>query len=247
LRQAPRVSATGSKRDPGAGRPALERALGHRFRNAALLEQALTHRSFGSPHNERLEFLGDGVLGCVIAEELYARFPQRSEGELSRLRANLVREAALAGVARALGLSGFLRLGEGELASGGADRASILADALEALFGAVFLDGGYERARASVLEAYEGPLGRLDPGEPSKDPKTRLQELLQGRRQRLPQYRVVGTRGAAHRQTFEVECIVEAAGAGEGRRATGSGSSRRIAEQQAAEHMLRLLGAAQQP
>lgn len=240
MRQAPRNSATGSKRDPGAGRPALERALGHRFRNTGLLEQALTHRSFGSPHNERLEFLGDGVLGCVITEELYSRFPERTEGELSRLRANLVRETALAGVARALGLSAFLRLGEGELASGGADRSSILADALEAVFGAVFLDGGYQAAKTSVLKVYEEALARLNPGEPSKDAKTRLQELLQGKRQKLPQYRVVATRGAAHKQTFEVECSVDAPG-GEPKQATGSGSSRRIAEQQAAEHMLELL------
>lgn len=240
MRQAPRISAAGSKRDPGAGRPALERALGHRFRNSGLLEQALTHRSFGSPHNERLEFLGDGVLGCVITEELYSRFPERTEGELSRLRANLVRETALAGVARALGLSAFLRLGEGELASGGADRSSILADALEAVFGAVFLDGGYQAAKASVLKVYDEALARLNPGEPSKDAKTRLQELLQGRRQKLPQYRVVATRGAAHKQTFEVECSVDSP-VGEPKRATGSGSSRRIAEQQAAEHMLELL------
>ncbi|MGQ0511577.1 MAG: ribonuclease III [Betaproteobacteria bacterium] len=238
MRQAPRNSATGSKRESGTGRPALERALGHRFRNTGLLEQALTHRSFGSPHNERLEFLGDGVLGCVITEELYSRFPERTEGELSRLRANLVRETALAGVARAHGLSGFLRLGEGELASGGADRSSILADALEAVFGAVFLDGGYQAARVSVLKVYDEALGRLDPAEPSKDAKTQLQELLQGKRQKLPQYRVVATRGAAHKQTFEVECSVEGIGGGEPRLAKGTGSSRRIAEQQAAEHML---------
>mgnify|MGYP001236015610 CR=1 FL=1 len=240
MRQAPRNSATGSKRLPGAGRPSLERALGHRFRSIDLLEQALVHRSFGSPHNERLEFLGDGVLGCVITEELYSRFPERTEGELSRLRANLVRETALAGIARSLGLSAFLRLGEGELASGGADRPSILADALEAVFGAVFLDGGYQAARATVLKVYEEALGRVNPGEPSKDPKTRLQELLQGRRQKLPQYRVVATRGAAHKQTFEVECTVDGPG-GALRQATGTGSSRRIAEQHAADRMLEQL------
>lgn len=240
MRQAPRNNAAGSKRLPGAGRPSLERSLGHRFRNLDLLEQALTHRSFGSPHNERLEFLGDGVLGCVITEELYSRFPERTEGELSRLRANLVRETALAGIARALELSASLRLGEGELASGGADRPSILADALEAVFGAVFLDGGYLAARSSVLKVYEEALARVNPGDPSKDPKTRLQELLQGRRQKLPQYRVVATRGAAHRQTFEVECTVEGPG-GAPRHAAGTGNSRRIAEQQAADRMLELL------
>ncbi|MGH8703934.1 MAG: ribonuclease III [Burkholderiales bacterium] len=217
--------------------PLLERRIGHRFRNAALIEQALTHRSFGSPHNERLEFLGDGVLDCVIAEELYARFPALPEGELTRLRASLVREAALADVARSLGLSEFLRLGEGEIASGGAARASILADSLEALYGAVFLDAGYEAACAAVRRTFGDALESLDPLAPAKDAKTRLQELLQGRRHKLPQYRVVSTRGAAHKQTFEVECLAE----GLGLRATGSGKSRRDAEQAAAEKLLGLL------
>jgi ribonuclease-3 len=214
--------------------PVLERRIGHRFRNAALLEQALTHRSFGSPHNERLEFLGDGVLDCVVAEELYARFAELPEGELSRLRASLVREAALAGVARALGLSEFLRLGEGEIASGGAARASILADALEAVYGAVFLDGGYEAARAAVRHTFGDALAQLDASVPAKDAKTRLQELLQARRQKLPEYRVVATRGAAHKQVFEVECSA----AGLGVSATGTGASRRSAEQHAADALL---------
>ncbi len=217
--------------------PLLERRIGHRFRDATLIEQALTHRSFGSPHNERLEFLGDGVLDCVVAGELYARFPDLSEGELSRLRANLVREAALAAVARSLGLSEFLRLGEGEFASGGAARSSILADALEAVYGAVFLDGGYEAAREVVRRSFGESLERLDPRAPAKDAKTRLQELLQAKRQRLPQYRVIATRGAAHKQTFEVECSAEGLGA----RARGIGSSRRHAEQAAAENLLQLL------
>ena len=219
--------------------PELERQIGHRFRDPALLAQALTHRSFGSPHNERLEFLGDGVIGCVIAEELYARFPQIAEGELSRLRASLVREAALADVARSLGLSGFLRLGEGELASGGAERPSILADALEAVYGAVFIDGGYEAVRAAVRRTFGEALEALDPRQPAKDDKTRLQELLQARRQKLPEYRVVATAGAAHKQVFEVECTA----AGLDLRATGSGSSRRRAEQQAAGRLLKLLEA----
>ena len=214
---------------------ALERRIGHRFRNPSLLAQALTHRSFGSPHNERLEFLGDGVIGCVIAEELYTRFPDIAEGELSRLRASLVREAALAVVARAIGLSGFLRLGEGEVSSGGADRPSILADALEATFGAVFLDGGYESVRAAVRATFGDSLEKLDPREPAKDAKTVLQELLQGRRQKLPEYRLVATAGAAHKQVFEVECSA----AGLGLRASGSGSSRRSAEQQAATNLLK--------
>jgi len=220
-----------------ARHPVLERRIGHRFQDSALLSQALTHRSFGSPHNERLEFLGDGVIGCVIAEELYARFPDLAEGELSRLRASLVREAALATVARALGLAGFLRLGEGEVASGGGDRPSILADALEAVYGAVFLDGGYEAARGSVRRTFGEALEALDPRQPAKDDKTRLQELLQARRQKLPEYRVVATAGAAHKQVFEVECVA----AGLGLRATGSGSSRRRAEQQAAGQLLKLL------
>jgi ribonuclease-3 len=221
-----------------ARHPALERRIGHRFKDPALLARALTHRSFGSPHNERLEFLGDGVVGCVIAEELYARFPSISEGELSRLRASLVREAALADVARAIGLSGFLKLGEGEVASGGADRSSILADVLEAIYGAVFLDGGYEAAREAVRLSFGEILEKLDPKQPAKDAKTTLQELLQGRRKRLPEYRVVATAGAAHKQVFEVECVA----ADLDLRATGSGSSRRLAEQQAAASLLKLIG-----
>ena len=218
-----------------ARHPVLERRIGHRFKTPSLLAQALTHRSFGSPHNERLEFLGDGVIGCVVAEELYSRFPDIAEGELSRLRASLVREAALASVARAIGLSGFLRLGEGEISSGGADRPSILADALEATYGAIFLDGGYEAVRAAVRLTFGEALEKLDPREPAKDAKTSLQELLQGRRQKLPEYRVIATNGAAHKQVFEVECVA----AGLGLRATGSGSSRRVAEQQAAENLLK--------
>lgn len=219
--------------------PDLERRIGHRFKQPALLAQALTHRSFGAPHNERLEFLGDSVLGCVIADELYARFASLAEGELSRLRASLVREATLAEVAHAIGLQEFLRLGEGELASGGAGRPSILADALEAAYGAVFLDGGYEAARAAVRRTLGGALDRLDPRLPAKDAKTSLQELLQARRMKLPEYRVIATAGAAHEQVFEVECVA----AGLGLRATGSGSSRRLAEQQAAANLLKLAGA----
>ena len=143
-------------------RPALEKRIGHRFAEAALLERALTHRSYGSPHNERLEFLGDGVLDCAVAEELCLRFPDLAEGELSRLRASLVREAALAEIARDIGLPEFLRLGEGEAASGGARRASILADALEAIFGAVFLDGSGTSRRAAEQQAAENMLKLLD-------------------------------------------------------------------------------------
>ena len=215
----------------------LEERLGHRFQRAELLEQALTHRSFGIPNNERLEFLGDGVLDCVIRQELCARFPTLAEGELSRLRASLVRQAALAATARAIGLAEFLCLGEGEAASGGADRPSILADALEALFGAIFLDGGYEAARQALLRSFAPALEGLEARQPSKDPKTRLQELLQARRQTLPEYRVIATAGAAHKQVFEVECVA----AGLGLRGTGSGSSRRLAEQEAAGVVLKRL------
>ena len=220
-------------------RSVLEKRIGHQFASAALLQQALTHRSYGSPHNERLEFLGDGVLDCAIAEELFLRFPDSSEGELTRLRASLVREAALAAVAKGIGLAEFLRLGEGEAASGGAKRASILADALEAIFGAALLDGGYTAARAAIRHTLAGALAKMDAASPLKDAKTRLQEYLQGRRRKLPQYRVASTRGAAHRQTFEVECVVEELGLA----ATGTGTSRRVAEQQAAASMLQLLRA----
>ena len=215
----------------------LERRIGHRFSNPTLLEQALTHRSYGSPHNERLEFLGDGVVGCVVAAELCERFPDASEGELSRVRASIVREAALAESARGIGLSAFLRLGEGEVANAGAERASTLADALEAVFGAAFLDGGYAAARA-VIDSCLGPaLQSVDAASPAKDAKTRLQEYLQGKRRKLPAYRVAATVGAAHKQVFEVECVVDELGLA----ASGRGRSRRAAEQRAAENLLKLL------
>ena len=216
---------------------ALERRLGHHFANSALLEQALTHRSHGAQNNERLEFLGDGVLGCAVAEELYARFPQLPEGKLTRLRASVVREEALAEVAETFGLAKYVRLGEGELSSGAAPSGSVVADALEAVFGAIFLDGGYDAARKSVLLAFRPLLERIDPAQPAKDAKTQLQEILQSRRQRLPEYRVAVVRGAAHRQSFEVECIVAEAGLS----ATGSGTSRQRAEQDAAAAMLEKL------
>lgn len=213
---------------------ALERRLGHRFRSAALFEQALTHRSFGSPHNERLEFLGDSVLGCVIAEALFARFPQLPEGKLTRLRASLVREETLAGIARRIELAASLRLGDAALGQGADVRPSILADALEALFGAVLIDGGFDAAKGAILAAFGEALQQLDPEQPAKDPKTRLQEYLQGRKLRLPEYRVAATKGAAHRQTFEVECSVAELKLS----ATGTGTSRQRAEQAAAESLL---------
>ncbi len=216
---------------------ALEKRLGHRFASPRLLEQALTHRSRGADNNERLEFLGDGVLGCAMADELYARFPQLSEGKLTRLRASLVREEALAEVARTLGLGEFLRLGEGEVASGPEPRPSILADALEAVLGAVFLDAGYDAARKTVLATFGPLIERLDPERPAKDAKTRLQEILQAKHRRLPQYRVVSVAGEAHKQSFEVECFVTELNL----KATGTGTSRQRAEQQAAKAMLERL------
>ncbi|MBW8907072.1 MAG: ribonuclease III [Betaproteobacteria bacterium] len=214
---------------------ALESRLGYRFARAELLEQALTHRSHGAAHNERLEFLGDSLLGCVIAEELYRRFPQLSEGKLTRLRASLVRADALAELARELELAPLVRLGEGELAASAEPRPSILADALEALFGAVLLDGGYPAARDAVLAAFATRLERLDPERAAKDPKTELQEKLQAARRPLPVYRLVSVQGAAHRQWFEIEC-----NAGE-ESARGSGSSRQRAEQEAARALLERL------
>jgi ribonuclease-3 len=212
----------------------LESALGHRFGRPELLRQALTHRSFGSPHNERLEFLGDSVLNCAVAGALYSRFAAIKEGELSRLRASLVRQEALAEIARGLCLGEYLQLGEGELKSGGAQRPSILADALEAVFGAIYVDAGFDPVRAVVERLYEPAMARIDPNDAGKDPKTALQEVLQGRHLPLPRYGLLATRGEAHAQEFEVECVVAELGI----RSTGTGCSRRIAEQQAAQRAL---------
>jgi ribonuclease-3 len=203
-----------------------------------VLREALTHRSFGASHNERLEFLGDSVLNLVIATELFERFSDLREGELSRLRAALVREQTLHDIALDLELGRWIRLGEGENKSGGSQRPSILADALEAVFGAVYSDGGYAAAAAVIRKQYESRLHLLDPALSSKDPKTRLQELVQGRRMPLPVYSVLATRGAAHDQVFEVQCLVERLDL----RTVGTGSSRRLAEQEAARHALELIG-----
>jgi len=211
----------------------LERRIGHRFGNPARLEQALTHRSYGSPHNERLEFLGDGVLGCVVAAELCERFPEASEGELSRVRASIVREAALAESAQAIGLSAFLRLGEGEIANAGAERASTLADALEAVFGAAFLDGGYAAARVVIHKCLGSALQSADAAAPATDAKTKLQEYLQARRLPPPIYRIVDQAGPDHDKTFTVD--VQAAGRVLGE---AEGRSRKEAEQQAARAAL---------
>jgi ribonuclease III len=209
---------------------AVERGIGYHFRDPELLRQSLTHRSHGPRHNERLEFLGDGVLNCVIASVLFDRFPRLSEGDLSRARANLVNQQSLFNLADTLGLGEALRLGEGELKSGGFRRPSILADALEAVLGAVFLDGGFEAARKVVVSLFESIIAGIDPRTDGKDPKTLLQEYLQGRRLPLPQYAVIATHGEAHDQRFEVECVIPDLDI----RSRGEGASRRAAEQGAA-------------
>ena len=212
----------------------LRARLGHEFRDPGLLREALTHRSFGIPHNERLEFVGDAVLNCAIAAMLFERFPTTQEGELSRARANLVNRDTLAQIARRIDLGAHIRLGEGELKSGGADRASIIADALEAIVGAVFLDGGFAAARAAIDNIYADLLRDADPSTLGKDPKTRLQEWLQGRRYPVPEYAVVATSGEAHAQHFEVDCRIAALSMV----THGTGPSRRAAEQEAAASAL---------
>ena len=216
---------------------ALQQAIGHRFTRPELLQQAVTHRSFGSPHNERLEFLGDSIVNCVIAIALFERFSELREGDMSRLRANLVRQEALYRLADGLKLGDYLQLGEGEMKSGGHRRPSILADALEAIFAAVFLDAGFEGAKAVIDRLYAASLAGLDPARALKDPKTALQEWLQGRRMPLPRYSLADTRGEAHQQEFEVECEI----AGLGLKTRGVGVSRRAAEQQSAQRALELL------
>ena len=216
----------------------LLEAIGYRFDDDALLEAALTHRSAGQPNNERLEFLGDAVLGMVIAEVLFQRHPRLSEGDLSRLRSTLVRGATLAEVARDTRLGSHLRLGPGERKSGGHRRASILADALEALIGAVYLDGGLAPATDVIHRLWDTHLNNLpDVGE-LKDPKTRLQELLQGRGQALPGYRLETVSGDDHRQSFLVSCDIPGSGCWQ-----GEGSSRRRAEQAAAGAAMEALAA----
>ena len=210
---------------------ALSKKLGYVFKQPKLLQRALTHRSYAPEHNERMEFLGDSVLGCVVAKHLYSNYPQLSEGELSRLRSSLVREETLATLAQQLDLGSHLRLGEGELKSGGFRRPSILADALEALFGAVLLDSGFTEAEQTVLNLYIPYLEKVDVRTPGKDAKTLLQEYLQGKRIPLPTYTVIDTQGEAHAQSFQVECAIPSLKIS----ARGTGTSRRNAEQQAAQ------------
>jgi len=212
----------------------LATALGYAFADPELLQTAVTHRSHGTPHNERLEFIGDSVLNCAIALELYRRFPQLAEGELSRLRANLVCQETLHQIADTLAVGDGLRLGEGELKSGGHRRPSILADAVEALIGAVHLDGGFVAATDLVGRLYAERLAAIVPGQQIKDPKTRLQEQLQGRRLALPRYELLATSGEAHAQSFRVRCEIPSLRV----RTEGCGASRRAAEQMAAEKAL---------
>jgi len=212
---------------------ALEERLGHRFSDAQLLERALTHRSHGADHNERLEFLGDGVLGCVVADELYARYPDLAEGKLTRLRASLVREEALAEAGGLLGIAEHLRFDSRQTLT-----PSVIADAVEALFGALLLDAGYPAARAAAVRAFGPLLERIDPEQAAKDAKSELQEIMNERRKSLPEYRVVATLGEPHRRSFEVECVL----ADLGLSTRGSGTSLQRAQQQAAKKMLERLG-----
>jgi ribonuclease III len=210
---------------------ALEERLGYRFTAPALLEQAVTHRSHGVVHNERLEFLGDAVLNCTIAQLLFQKYARLNEGDLSRLRANLVKQSSLAEIAERIELSAYLRLGEGEMKSGGFRRPSILADTMEAIFGAVLVDGGFEAGSGVIARLFEPVLKHVDPKTLGKDAKTLLQEYLQGKRLPLPVYTVVETRGAAHNQEFEVECAIPKLEIS----VRGNGRSRRAAEQTAAK------------
>ncbi|HCE3378858.1 TPA: ribonuclease III [Vibrio parahaemolyticus] len=215
----------------------LERKLGYQFKDAGLINLALTHRSANSKHNERLEFLGDSILSFVIADDLYHRFPKVNEGDMSRMRATLVRGHTLAELGREFDLGDYLKLGPGELKSGGFRRDSILADAVEAIIGAIYLDSDIEKVRSIVLSWYNSRLEAIKPGVSQKDPKTRLQEFLQGRRKLLPVYTVTNIKGEAHNQEFTVECEV----AGVDKPVIGKGTSRRKAEQAAAETALEQL------
>jgi len=220
----------------------LEERLQYKFASSELLQQAVTHRSHGVVHNERLEFLGDSVLNCVIAQLLFSKYGRLDEGDLSRIRANLVKQQSLSEIAERLGLSDFLRLGEGEMKSGGFRRPSILADTMEAVFGAVFVDGGFDGAHEVIGRLFEPVLKQVDPKTLGKDAKTLLQEYLQAKRLPLPVYKVVETRGAAHNQEFEVECAIPKLDVG----VRGNGRSRRGAEQSAAKHALEAAQAAAQ-
>ena len=216
----------------------LAKALDYQFADLNILQQALTHRSAGSRNNERLEFLGDAILGSVIAAELYARYPQAREGELSRLRSSLVRREALAELAQVHLIGRYIKLGPGERKSGGHHRDSILADVLEALFGAIYLDGGFASCQQCILSLFAEKLDKVPDLDTLKDPKTRLQEFLQARQLDLPEYVVLGVSGDAHAQLFRVSCTVNTA---DKPVTEGTARSRRHAEQEAATKMLELL------
>lgn len=228
---------------PAPALAALQQRLAYRFADPELLRRALTHRSWGAEHNERLEFLGDAVLSLGVSSLLFARHGGSDEGDLTRVRAHLVREDSLHRVALALGVPEVLRMSEGELRGGGAQRPSMLADAVEAVIGAVFLDGGYEAAQALVQRLFGEVIQATEAESWSKDAKTELQEWLQARKLPVPAYRITATRGQAHAQTFEVECAVAPLGLAE----QGQGKSRRTAEQEAARRMLDALKANDRP
>ncbi len=215
----------------------LSRIIHYTFHDSLLMITALTHRSFSAEHNERLEFLGDSILNFIIAEELYKRFPLINEGDLSRLRALLVKESSLSAIATSIGLGDFIRLGEGELKSAGWRRPSILADTFESIIGAIYLDGGIEPTYQFVLRFFEKQLDEIDPKLIQKDSKTLLQELLQGKKNDLPIYTVVSIEGEAHSQTFTIECTIQKLNI----KTQGEGNSRRIAEQDAASKAYQLV------
>lgn len=215
----------------------LSQRLGYKFANVELLEQALTHRSAAKQHNERLEFLGDAVLGMVVAQALYKRFPSVPEGKLTRMRSTLVKGDTLAELGREADVGELLRLGPGELKSGGHRRSSIIADAMEAILGAIYLEGGLDIATDVILRLWQTRIDKLDPNEHPKDAKTRLQEFLQSRKLPLPVYEVVDICGKDHDQTFVVHCQVDTLGTP----MKGIGTSRRKAEQQAARNALETL------
>ena len=215
----------------------LSRIIHYTFNDPSFMIMALTHRSFSAQHNERLEFLGDSVLSFLIANELYKRFPRIDEGDLSRLRAQLVKESSLSTIETSMGLGDFIRLGEGELKSAGWRRPSILADTFESMIGAIYLDGGIEPTHQFVLRFFETQLNEIDPKLIHKDPKTLLQELLQSKKSDLPIYTVVSIEGEAHSQTFTIECHIKKSNI----KTQGVGNSRRIAEQEAASKAYQLM------
>jgi len=215
----------------------LTKQLGYTFNNEALLKQALTHRSAKGAHNERLEFLGDSILGFIIAEILFEQFPKHDEGDLTRMRSSLVKGVTLAEIARGFNLGQCLILGPGELKSGGHRRESILEDAIEAIIGAVYLDSNIERCKALILSWFDSRLKAIKPGNEQKDPKTRLQEYLQGRKIPLPNYEVIDTKGQSHNQEFTVRCQTSVID----EEVIAKGTSRRKAEQAAAQQILALI------